>query len=93
MNYLLYSNGMLSYLRCLLSCFVVVLTCCLVLLIRREMAGGSGRNDDAIATALSAVAQALAQNQGNGGHGQEDQGEAEERRLDVTPHFYLIIFS
>jgi len=46
------------------------------------MAGGSGRNDDAIAAALSAVAQALAQNQGNGGHGQEDQGEAEERRLD-----------
>jgi len=46
------------------------------------MAGGSGRNDDAIAAALSAVAQALAQNQGNGGHGQEDQGEVEERRLD-----------
>jgi len=46
------------------------------------MAGGSGRNDDAIVAALSAVAQALAQNQGNGGHGQEDQGEAEKRRLD-----------
>jgi len=46
------------------------------------MAGGSGRNDDAIAATLSAVAQALAQNQGNGSHGQEDQGEAEERRLD-----------
>ena len=42
------------------------------------MVGGSGRNDDAIAAALSAVAQALVQNQGNGGHGQEDQGEAEE---------------
>jgi len=28
------------------------------------------------------VAQALAQNQGNGGHGQDDQREAEERRLD-----------
>jgi len=46
------------------------------------MAGGNGRNDDAIVEALTAVAQALAQNQGNGGHGQEDQGEAEERRLD-----------
>jgi len=46
------------------------------------MAGGYGRNDDAIAAALTAVAQALAQNQGNGGHGQEGQGEAEERRLD-----------
>jgi len=31
------------------------------LLIRSEMAGGNGRNDDAIATALTAVAQALAQ--------------------------------
>jgi len=40
--------------------FVVILICCLVLLIRREMAGRSGRNDDAIAAALSAVAQALA---------------------------------
>ena len=39
-------------------------------------------NDDAIAAALTAVAQALAHNQGNGRHGQEDQGEAEERRLD-----------
>jgi len=82
-NYLLYSNGILSYLRYLLCCFVVVLTCCLVLLIRREMADGNGRNDDVIAAALTAVAQALAQNQGNGGHGQEDQGEAEERRLDL----------
>ena len=33
------------------------------------MAGGNDRNDDAIATSLTAVAQALAQNQGNGGHG------------------------
>jgi len=41
------------------------------------MVGGNGMNDDAIAAALTAVAQALAQNQGNGGHGQEDQGEAE----------------
>jgi len=40
------------------------------------MAGINGRNDDAIAATLTAVAQALAQNQGNGGHGQEDQGEA-----------------
>jgi len=46
------------------------------------MAGGNGRNGDAIAAALTAVAQALTQNQRNGGHGQEDQGEAEERRLD-----------
>jgi len=46
------------------------------------MAGGNGRNDDAIAAVLTAVAQALAHNQGNGRHGQEDQGEAEERRLD-----------
>ena len=46
------------------------------------MAGRGGRNDDAIAVALTAVAQTLAQNQGNGSHGQEDQGEAEERRLD-----------
>ena len=74
MIYLLYSNGMLSYLRCLLCCLFVVLICCLVLLIRSKMVGGSCRNDDAIAAALSAVAQALAQNQGNGGHGQEDQG-------------------
>jgi len=57
MNYLLYSNGMLSYLRYLLCCFVVILTYCLVLLIRSEMAGGNGRNDDAIAAALTAVAQ------------------------------------
>jgi len=81
-NYLLYSNGMLSYLRYLLCCLFVVLTYCLVLLIKSEMAGGSGRNYDAIAAALTAVAQALAQNQENGGHGQEDQGEAEEQRLD-----------
>jgi len=81
-NYLLYSNGMLSYLQYLLCCFVVILTCCLVLLIRSEMAGRNTRNDDVIAATLSAVAQALAQNQGNGGHGQEDQGEVEERRLD-----------
>ena len=33
------------------------------------MACGSGRNDDAIAAALTAVAQALAQKQENGGHG------------------------
>jgi len=46
------------------------------------MAGENGRNDDAIAATLTIVAQALARNQGNGGHGQEDQGEAEERRLD-----------
>jgi len=82
MNYLLYSNGMLSYLRYLLCCFVVILTCCLVLLIRSEMVGGNGRNDDVITAALTTVAQALAQNQGNGGHGQEHQEEAEERRLD-----------
>jgi len=44
------------------------------------MAGGNGRNDDTIAAALTTVAQALAQNQGNGDHGQEDQGEAEKRR-------------
>jgi len=55
-NYLLNSNGILSYLRYLLCYFVVVLTCCLVLLIRSEMAGGNGRNDDAIATTLTAVA-------------------------------------
>jgi len=81
-NYLLYSNGMLNYLRCLLCCLFVVLTCCLVLLIRSEMIGGNGRNNDAIAAALTAVAQDLAHNQENGGHGQEDQGEAKERRLD-----------
>jgi len=46
------------------------------------MAGGNGRNDDVIAAALTAVAQVLAQAQGNGGHGQEDQGEVVERRLD-----------
>ena len=46
------------------------------------MADGNGRNDDAIAVALTAMAQVLAQAQGNGGHGQEDQGEVEERRLD-----------
>jgi len=51
--------------------------CCL-----REMAGGAGRNDDAIAAALTAVTQTVAQTQRNGGHGQEDQGEVEERRLD-----------
>jgi len=65
---------------------VALFVCCsqplLVLLVRSEMAAGSGRNDDAIAAALSAVAQALAHNQGNGGHGQEDQGEVVERRLD-----------
>jgi len=81
-NYLLYSNGMLSYLRYLLCWFAVVLIYCLVLLIRSKMAGENGRKDDAIAAALTAVAQALAQNQENGGHGQEYQGEAEERRLD-----------
>jgi len=46
------------------------------------MADRNGRNDDAVVAALTRVAQALAQNQGNGGYGQEDQGEAEERRLD-----------
>jgi len=81
-NYLLYSNGILSCLQCLLCYFVVVLTCWLVLLLESVMADENGRNDDTIAAALTAVAQALAQNQGNGGHGQEDQGEAEERRLD-----------
>jgi len=66
-------------------------TCCAVLLLflpvgwfccLSEMAGGAGRNDDAIAAALTAVAQAVAQAQWNGGHGQEDQGEVDERRLD-----------
>jgi len=80
-NYLLYSNGIFSYLRYLLCCFVVVLTCWLVCC-SSEMAGRNGRNDDAIAVALTVVAQVLAQVQGNGGHGQEDQGEVEERRLD-----------
>jgi len=42
----------------------------------------NGRNDDAIAAALTVVAQVLAQAQGNGGHGQEDQGDVEKRRLD-----------
>jgi len=46
------------------------------------MVGGNGRNDDAIAAALSAVAQVLAQAQRNGSHGQEDQAEVDERRLD-----------
>jgi len=68
-NYLLYLNGILSYLRYLLCCFIIVLTSCLVLLIRGEMAGGNGRIDDAIAAALTTVAQAFAQNQGNDGHG------------------------
>jgi len=68
-NYMLYSNGILSYLRYLLWCFVVVLTCWLVLLFK-------------IAAAFNVVAQFLAQAQGNGGHGQEDQGEEEERRFD-----------
>jgi len=54
-NYLLYSNGILNYLRYLLCCFVVFLTCCLVLLIRSEMAVGNGMNDDAIAADLTAV--------------------------------------
>jgi len=75
-NYLLYSNGILSYLRYLL-CVPVGWFCCSI-----EMAGGNGRNDDAIVAALTAVAQVLAQAQGNGCHGQEDQGEVEERRLD-----------
>jgi len=42
------------------------------------MVRGAGRNDDVIAAALTAVAQA----QRNSGHGQEDQGEVEKRRLD-----------
>jgi len=49
-----------------------------LVLLLSEMAGGAGRNDDAIAAVLIVVAQA----QGNGGHGQEDQGEVGERRLD-----------
>jgi len=54
-NYMLYSNGILSYLRYL--CVVLLLFlpvgwfCCL-----SEMAGGAGRNDDAIAAVLTAVA-------------------------------------
>jgi len=47
-----------------------------------EMAGGAGRNDDAMAATLTAVAQVVPQAQGNGGHGQKDQGEVEERSLD-----------
>jgi len=80
-NYLMYSNGILSYLRYL--CVVLLLFLhvgwfyCL-----SEMAGGAGRNDDAIAAALTAMAEAVAQAQGNGGQGQEDHGEVEERRLD-----------
>jgi len=53
-------------------------TCCAVLSLflpvgwfccSSEMAGRNGRNDDAIAVTLTAVAQVLAQAQGNGGHG------------------------
>jgi len=46
------------------------------------MARGSGRNDAAIVEAFTAVAQAVVQSQGNGGHGHQDPREAEERRLD-----------
>jgi len=46
------------------------------------MAGGASRNDVGIAEALTAVAQVLAQAQGNGGHGHQDHGGVEERRLD-----------
>jgi len=57
------------------------------------MTGGAGRNDDVIAAALTAVAQAVAQTQVNGGHGQEDQGEVEERSLDDMFKYvnYMII--
>jgi len=70
-----------------LPSILVVLFCCSYLLVgwfcyRSEMASWAGRNDDAIAEALTAVAQAVAQAQGNGGHDPQDQGEAEERRLD-----------
>jgi len=51
------------------------------------MAGGSGRNDAAIAEALVVMAQVLAQANEQAAHGQHDQGEAEERRLD---HFMRI---
>jgi len=53
-------------------------TCCAILLLflpvgwffcLSEMAGGASRNDDAIAAALTVVAQAVAQAQGNDGHG------------------------
>ena len=57
---------------------ILVVLCCVVLLLflpvgwfcySSEMAGGNGRNDDAIAAALTTVAQVLAQAQGIGGHG------------------------
>jgi len=64
----------LSYLR-YLCCFLI---CCWVLC-RIEMAGGSGRNNEVIADSLIAMAQVLAQVQK---HGQPDQGEAEEQRLE-----------
>jgi len=46
------------------------------------MDGGAGRNDVAIAEALTAMGQVLAQAQENVGHGHHDHGEAKERRLD-----------
>jgi hypothetical protein len=46
------------------------------------MGGGSGRNDETIAEVLATMALVLAQANEQTTHGQHDQGEAEERRLD-----------
>jgi len=46
------------------------------------MAGGSGKNDEAIVEALAAITLVLAQVNEQATHGRQDQGEAVERRLD-----------
>ena len=62
----MYTNGILSYLRYLCVVLLLFLHVGLFYCLT-EMAGGAGRNDDAIAAALIAAAQAVAQAQGNGG--------------------------
>ena len=62
----------------LVLCAVVLI--CWLVLCSSEMAGG--RNDAAIAQALAAMAHVLAQANEQAAIGRQNEGEAEERRLD-----------
>jgi len=68
----------MDYLRYLFCCAVVII--CWLVLCRSEMAGG--RDDAAIAQALAAMAQVLAQSNEQAAIGRWNEGEAEEQRLD-----------
>jgi hypothetical protein len=77
-NFPVCTRMVMSYLRCLFCCAVVLI--CWLVLCRSEMAGIT--DDAVIAQALGSMAQVLAQANEQTAVGHRDPGEAEEWRLD-----------